>query len=72
MARGLFRRAIVQSGPCIVDSEGWGPGTVAAGYSLGASLASSLNASSLDALRALPARALQWDNATLNSRLSCA
>ena len=66
-ARGLFRRAIVQSGPCIVESEGWGPGTAKAGYALGASLASALNATSLDALRALPPQALQWDNATLNS-----
>ena len=66
-ARGLFRRAIVQSGPCIVESEGWGPGSVAAGYALSASLAASLNATSLAALRRLPPQSLQWDPATLNS-----
>ena len=34
-ARGLFQRAIISSGPCIVPSEGWGPATLADGYRLG-------------------------------------
>ena len=43
----------MQSGPCIAESEGWGPGSAAAGYAPSASLAASLNATSLAALRRL-------------------
>ena len=64
-ARGLFHRAIIQSGPCIIPSNGWGPHTIAFGYNLSAALMARLNASSIAALRALPAAAVQWDSGTL-------
>ena len=68
-ASGLFRRAIVQSGPCIVSSEGWGPGSAQAGYTVGFALRQQLNASTIAELRALPPQVLQWDNTTLSSDL---
>ena len=37
-ARGLFRRASIHSGPCIVPSEGWGSATIEYGYATGAKL----------------------------------
>jgi carboxylesterase type B len=66
-AKGLFRRAAIHSGPCIVPSEGWGPATVAYGYDTGAKLLAALNATSLDELHSMPAQRLQWDNVTLGS-----
>jgi para-nitrobenzyl esterase len=63
-ASGLFRRAVVQSGPCIVPSSGWGPHTAAFGASLATKLMASLNVSTVEALRALPPQRLQWDNDT--------
>ena len=63
-ARGLFRRAIVQSGPCVVPSQGWGPATLEAGLARGVSLAHTLGAPTLAELRSLPPQRLQWDNAT--------
>ena len=65
LARGLFRRAVIQSGPCIVPDQGWGPASQKAGRALGEALLARLNASSVDELRALPPQALQWDNDTL-------
>lgn len=64
---GLFERAIVASGPCIVPSEGWGPDTEEAGLKLGNRLMKSLNASSIEELRMMPPQLLQWDNDTLSS-----
>lgn len=64
-AGGLFRRAIVQSGPCIVAGEGWGPGSSAYGLELGANLTKRLGAPTLADLRALPPQLLQWNNDTL-------
>ena len=64
-AAGLFRRAIVQSGPCIVAGEGWGPGSSAYGLELGANLTKRLGAPTLADLRRLPPQLLQWNNDTL-------
>lgn len=66
-AKGLFERAIVSSGACLVPSQGWGPHTVDFGLALGAKTMARLNATSLDELRALPPQLLQWDNETLMS-----
>lgn len=66
-ARGLFHRAIVQSGPCIVPAEGWGPQTAAHAEAMGAELRQQLGAVTLAELRALPAQRVQWSNETLNS-----
>ena len=60
-AAGLFRRAIVQSGPCIVAGEGWGPGSSAYGLELGANLTKRLGAPTLADLRRLPPQLLQWN-----------
>lgn len=59
--------AIISSGPCLVPSEGWGPGTEAAGYDLTSKLMRNLNVTSLDELRGLPAAIVQWDSVTLNT-----
>lgn len=64
-AAGLFRRAIIQSGPCIVPNEGWGPHPVDYGLNLSTRLMTALGADSLIALRALPPQKLQWLNETL-------
>ena len=66
-AAGLFSRAILSSGPCIVPSQGWGPATEAFGNQLGVDLMKRLNATSIADLRGLPPQLLQWDNATLGS-----
>ena len=66
-ARGLFHRAVVQSGPCIVPSSGWGPHTPQYGYEKASRLMRDLNASNVDELRQLPPQLLQWDNETLGS-----
>ena len=67
LANGLFHRAVVQSGPCIVPGEGWGPASEAEGIRRGVALGMSLGAPDLRSLRALPPQRLQWDNATLAS-----
>ena len=49
LARGLFQRAITQSGPC-TDSPGWGPKPAAKGLLVASLLASTLGATSLSEL----------------------
>ena len=66
-AKGLFDRAIIQSGPCIVPSSGWGPHTIQYGYAKSQKLMSLLNATSIDDLRKVAPQRLQWDNDTLGS-----
>ena len=65
-ARGLFRRAALSSGPCIVPDSGWGPHSVVYGYNLTKKLLVALNVSSLEDLYELPPQRLQWDNDTLD------
>ena len=59
-AKGLFSRALIESGPC-VDPQGWGPGSAAAGVKSSSAVFAAHNASTLDELRAVKdASTLQW------------
>jgi len=59
-AKGLFSRALIESGPC-VDPQGWGPGSAAAGVKSSAAVFAAHNATTLDELRAVKdASTLQW------------
>ena len=60
-AAGLFRRAIIQSGPCVVDApRGWGPGAADEGVAATRRFLDALGASSLADARRLDAAAIQW------------
>ena len=60
-AKGLFRRSVVQSGPCVVDApDGWGPGSVASGVATTKRFTEYFNASDLDGMRGVDASELQW------------
>lgn len=50
---------------CGPHTNGWGPTSQASGRAYGAALLGRLNASGVEALRAMPAQLLQWDNTTL-------
>ena len=63
-ARGLFRRAIVQSGAC---TGAWGPGSAAYGLAASAALMLALGASTLAELRAIDARKMAWPQAWPNA-----
>ena len=60
-AAGLFSRAIIQSGPCVVDApKGWGPGDPALGVAATRRVLGLLGVASLDEARSLDASSLQW------------
>ena len=63
-AKGLFKRAVVSSGPCV---GGWGPESAAYGASMARAVAAGLNATTLAQLRAVPASALAAWPATAES-----
>ena len=57
-ARGLFRRAILESGPCV---GGWGPWDAAVrGAALTQQVLADVNASSVQALMSVDAHRVQW------------
>ena len=65
LARGLVRRGVVQSGPC-VDPDGWGPGSAAAGWAAARRVFEALNATSVDDLRGVEnASKIQWSDADM-------
>ena len=68
LARGLFHRAILQSGPCIggPPGKGWGPGNLTAGAAATRGVMARLNASTIAELRAADASAVQWPDALMN------
>lgn len=70
-AAGLFSSAVVMSGPCIVEGEGWGPESQGMGLARGKALMHRLGARSLAELRRLQPQRIQWDNATLNDDNFC-
>ena len=57
LAKGLFKRAIVQSGSC---NGAWGPGSTEFGLAASKALMHHLNVSSLAELRDVPAQNLSW------------
>jgi para-nitrobenzyl esterase len=68
-AKGLFARAILQSGPCIggPPGKGWGPGNLSFGLAVAAEVRAALNASSLAQLRAVGnASSIQWPGRYMN------
>jgi para-nitrobenzyl esterase len=67
-ARGLFHRAILQSGPCIggPPGKGWGPGDINAGVAATRGVMELLNVSTIAELRAADAGTVQWPDALMN------
>lgn len=61
-AKGLLRRAAIQSGPCLggPPGRGWGPGSLALGHNATQMLLESLGAKTIDDLRKFPAETIQW------------
>ena len=72
LLKSSLERAIVQSGPCIVPSSGWGPHPAAYGYSLTTKLLRTLNASSVDELAWWIGCRLPLTTSLRASLLSCA
>jgi len=68
LARGLLSRAILQSGPCIggPPGKGWGPASSSYGASVTAQVMASLNVTTIDQLRQLPAETIQWPDPLMN------
>jgi hypothetical protein len=64
-AVGVFRRGIIESGPCI-DSTGWGPGTSARGRNASLQMKKLLKVSTIAELRKVPAANLSWTDEDLN------
>ena len=70
-ARSLFSRAILQSGPCAfgpptTTGRGWGPSSAALGLNVTRQLMRQLNATTVAALRAVPAEHVQWTDALMD------
>ncbi|CAK9067202.1 unnamed protein product [Durusdinium trenchii] len=67
-AKGLFRRAILQSGPCFggPPNRGWGPRNVSYGLHVAKEVMAAANVSSLAELREVPAEKVQWPAYTMN------
>lgn len=62
LARGLFQRAILQSGPCIGS---WAPGRMSDGQALAKQMMVSMNVTSIEEMRLVPAEMLMWPMASL-------
>ena len=69
LAAGLFRRAILQSGPCIQGppNRGWGAANLTWGRQIAAEVMAAVNATSTDELRAVadPTK-IQWPSRLMN------
>merc|ERR1719401_326811 len=67
-AKGLFSRLILQSGPCFggPPNRGWGPRNASFGHRVTQELMATLNVSSLEDLRRVPAEKVQWPSYTMN------
>eukprot|EP00439_Symbiodinium_sp_Y106_P080831 s640_g19.t1 len=67
-AKGLFQRAILQSGPCFggPPNRGWGPRNETYGRQITSEVMKALNVSSLQELRKVPAEQVQWPAYTMN------
>ncbi|CAE7183878.1 CES2 [Symbiodinium pilosum] len=68
IARGLFQRAILQSGPCFggPPNRGWGPRNATYGQRITSEVMRALNVSTLQELRQVPAEKVQWPAYTMN------
>lgn len=69
VSQGLFTRAILQSGPCIGDlpsDRSWGPSNRTYGLEVTRRVMRSLNVTSVEGLRSMPASSVQWPNDIMN------
>lgn len=68
LARGLFSRVVIESGPCVggPPGRGWGPGSLQQGLAVSRRLMKALNVSGIAGLRAIRnASSIQAKTATL-------
>eukprot|EP01065_Artemidia_motanka_P044556 TRINITY_DN6365_c5_g1_i1.p1 TRINITY_DN6365_c5_g1~~TRINITY_DN6365_c5_g1_i1.p1 ORF type:complete len:604 (+),score=189.00 TRINITY_DN6365_c5_g1_i1:77-1813(+) len=67
-AKGLFKRAVLNSGPCFggPTGRGWGPQPDEKGSLVTKKILAALNATSIDDLRKLPAEQIQWPAEYMN------
>mmetsp|Transcript_81668 Transcript_81668/g.166376 ORF Transcript_81668/g.166376 Transcript_81668/m.166376 type:complete len:578 (-) Transcript_81668:186-1919(-) len=67
-AKGLFRGAILQSGPCFggPPNRGWGPRNISYGLQIAKEVMAAVNVTSLEELRKVPAEKVQWPAYTMN------
>jgi carboxylesterase type B len=64
LAKGLFERAIMSSGPCIGP---WGPGNATYGKSLSLQMMDIVGVDNIDDLRLVPANSVIWPDEAVNN-----